>query len=54
LARREFEEKDLHEEDSKLDNEVSITPLDVFRIYYSIEDEIVADLITFMYDLVAK
>jgi len=53
-VRREFEEKNLHEEDSDSDNEVSSIPLDVFRIYYPTEDEIVVDLSTFLYDPISK
>lgn len=54
LARRKYEEKDLLEEESKLDNEVASTSFDVFWIYYLMADEIFVNLSTFLYDLVSK
>jgi len=54
LARRKSEEKNLAQEESESDNEVTSTPLAVFKIYYPTIDEIVADLGTFIYDAITK
>jgi len=54
LTRRKSKDKDPLEEEFESDNEVASTPLDVFKIYYPIADDIFVDLIMFVYDPVTK
>jgi len=54
IVMRIYEENNLVEEESESDDEVTSTPLDVFKIYYLATYEIVPYLSTFMYDPIAK